>query len=100
MEDAGGAGAAGSEPGVAPAKEGEAGIAGGEGSFVGQRPGRIAALPSGAGVIGSEDFGAAVQLVPDYDAALRIPESDGVEKTFGVRVGGSNDQRSPASVVL
>ena len=69
------------------AEKGEAGVAGGERALVGQSRAADAALPTGAAVIGGEDLGAAVELVADDDAVLRIPESDGVEEAFGVRVG-------------
>src|ERR1039458_67204 len=87
MEQAGGAGASGGEPGVALAEQGERSVAGGERALVGQGGRRGSPLPGGAAVIGGEDLGAAVEWIARDNAVWRIPESDGVEEAFGIGVG-------------
>ena len=81
-------GASGGEPDIALSEQGEAAIAGGEGSLVGQA--RLAELrrcqvaPPSSVV---KYFGAAFQRIAHHDAVLRIPEGDGVEEALWDRVG-------------
>src|SRR5262249_14202469 len=84
MEDASGAGAAGDVPDLVHAADEEAGIAGGEGAFTGQRGRRLLALPMGSGVRSGADVGAAFERIADDDALCGRPESDAVEESFGI----------------
>jgi hypothetical protein len=82
-------GSAGAEPGFFRAVKGKAGIAGGEGAFIGQGWRELPAVPGFAGVARGKDDEAAPDRVAQYDAVLRVPEFQAVEEAFvtGVEKG-------------
>src|SRR5258708_15654118 len=81
------------EPRLAGATDRQATVARGERSFVGDRRGRLLAMPACAAVAGGQDHEMPVDGIAHHDAVIRIPERKCVEETLrvGIRV-----QRCPA----